>query len=112
ERIKSVIDIVRPIARDSKIVLIFSAFGGVTDTLIQLSNQALTADANYRVTIKALEDRHLDAVRSLISVRRQSAILATVKTMINELEDVIHGIFLVKERTARMLDFVMSFGER
>ncbi len=111
ERIKSVIEIVRSYT-DEKIVVVFSAFGGVTDTLIQLSNQALTADANYRITIKSLEDRHLEAVRTLIGVQRQSGILATVKTMINELEDVIHGIFLVKERTPRMLDFVMSFGER
>src|SRR4051812_34452321 len=97
ERIRSVIDIVRPQTAQSKIVLVFSAFGGVTDALIQLSNQALIADANYRVTVKALEDRHLDAVRSLIGIQRQSGILATVKTMINELEDVIHGIFLVRE---------------
>ncbi|MFZ6001735.1 MAG: bifunctional aspartate kinase/homoserine dehydrogenase I, partial [Bacteroidota bacterium] len=40
------------------------------------------------------------------------AILAHVKTTINELEDVLHGIYLVKERTLRTLDFVMSFGER
>ncbi|MCA6407934.1 MAG: bifunctional aspartate kinase/homoserine dehydrogenase I, partial [Cytophagales bacterium] len=30
----------------------------------------------------------------------------------NELEDILHGIFLVKERTFRSLDYIMSFGER
>src|SRR3954463_15070124 len=90
ERIKSVIDIVHSRRVEEKLVLVFSAFGGVTDALIQLTDQALNADANYRITIKSLEDRHLDAVRSLIGVQRQSSILATVKTMINELEDVIH----------------------
>ncbi len=112
ERIKSVINILRPYVEEEKITVVFSAFGGVTDTLIQLSNQALTADVAYRTTIKHLEERHLDAVRTLISIQRQSSVLATVKTMINELEDVIHGIFLVRERTPRVLDFVMSFGER
>ncbi len=112
ERIKSVIEIVRPYLELEQIVLVFSAFGGVTDTLIQLSDQALQGDERYRPNLKHLEDRHLEAVRQLVNIQRQSAILATVKTMINELEDVIHGIFLVKERTPRMLDFVMSFGER
>src|SRR5690606_18634768 len=30
----------------------------------------------------------------------------------NALEDVLHGVYLVKERTARTLDYIMSFGER
>ena len=32
--------------------------------------------------------------------------------MMNELEDVLHGVYLVKERTTRTLDYIMSFGER
>ena len=111
ERIKSVIGIVRSYPVD-QVVLVFSAFGGVTDVLIQLSDQALSGDDRYKATLTQLEERHLDAVRALIGIQRQSGIIATVKTMINELEDVIHGIYLVKERTPRMLDFVMSFGER
>ena len=112
ERVKSVIEIVRPYPSNGSVVLVFSAFGGVTDTLIHLSDQALKGDTEYSITLKLLQDRHLDAVRLLIGIQRQSGILATVKTLINELEDVIHGIYLVKERTPRMLDFVMSFGER
>ncbi|HRI78278.1 MAG TPA: bifunctional aspartate kinase/homoserine dehydrogenase I [Cyclobacteriaceae bacterium] len=112
ERIKSVIDIVRPVLEREPIVLVFSAFGGITDNLIQLSEQALAGNESYRDQLKTLEDRHLEAVRKLINIQRQSSILANVKTMVNELEDVIHGIFLVRERTLRMLDFVMSFGER
>lgn len=112
ERIKSIIQIVRPYLKGEPITIVFSAFGGVTDSLIQLSIKALRGDDQYRDELKELEERHLDAVRALIGVQRQSAILAHVKTTINELEDVLHGIYLVKERTLRTLDFVMSFGER
>jgi aspartokinase/homoserine dehydrogenase 1 len=59
-----------------------------------------------------LKLRHLDAVRSLISIKNQSGILAKVKIQINELEDVLHGVYLVKERTLSTLDYIMSFGER
>lgn len=112
ERIKSIIQIVRPYLKGEPITIVFSAFGGVTDSLIQLSIKALRGDDQYRDELKKLEERHLDAVRALIGVQRQSSILAHVKTTINELEDVLHGIYLVKERTLRTLDFVMSFGER
>src|SRR5690606_27905480 len=87
-------------------------FGGVTDSLIHMSQLALEGKPEYREILEQLEKRHLDAVRELISVRRQSGILAQVKIMINELEDVLQGVFLVWERTNRTLDYVMSFGER
>ncbi|HEY5824878.1 MAG TPA: bifunctional aspartate kinase/homoserine dehydrogenase I [Cyclobacteriaceae bacterium] len=112
ERVKSVIDIVKPYLVGEPITIVFSAFGGVTDILIKLSQQAWTGDESYTFNLKQLEDRHIDAVRSLIAVQKQSSVLAKVKSTFNELEDVLHGIFLVKERTPRTLDFVMSFGER
>ncbi len=112
ERIRSVIDIVKSNSPENNVTVVFSAFGKVTDTLIQLSDEALKGNENYKLILRELEQRHVDAVRALIDVQRQSSILANVKTMMNELEDVIHGIFLVKERTPRMMDFVMSFGER
>jgi bifunctional aspartokinase / homoserine dehydrogenase 1 len=89
ERIRSVIEIIKPYLKD-KPAIVFSAFGGVTDNLIALST----------------------AVRELVGIQKQSSIIAQVKYTINELEDVLHGVFLVKERTPRTLDYIMSFGER
>jgi len=111
ERIKSIIEIVKPHLQHD-IALVFSAFGGVTDQLIQLSQLALEGNLEYKQKLEQLEKRHLDAVRELTKVSTQSGILAQVKVQINELEDVLHGIFLVKERTLRTLDYIMSFGER
>lgn len=112
QRIKSVIDIVKPRLEAEKICLVFSAFGGVTDVLIQISQQALNGQAAYKDELAKLEQRHLDAVRELLSLQKQSSVLAQVKVTINELGDILHGIFLVKERTPRSLDYIMSFGER
>lgn len=111
ERIKAVIEIVKPYLRHET-AIVFSAFGGVTDTLIQLSKLALEGSVEYKKNLEQLEKRHLDAVRELIDVQKQSSILAQVKIKMNELEDVLHGVFLVKERTPRTLDYIMSFGER
>jgi aspartokinase/homoserine dehydrogenase 1 len=111
ERIRSVIDIIKPYLQ-GEVAVVFSAFGGVTDALIQISTHALEGNLQYKDELAALERRHLDAVRELIDIHRQSGILAQVKFMVNELEDVLHGVYLVKERTPRTLDYVMSFGER
>jgi aspartokinase/homoserine dehydrogenase 1 len=111
ERIRSVIEIIKPYLKD-KPTIVFSAFGGVTDSLIALSTAALAGKGEYKDDLKVLEMRHLDAVRALVGIQKQSSILAQVKFTFNELEDVLHGVFLVKERTPRTLDYIMSFGER
>ncbi|MDH4093148.1 MAG: aspartate kinase, partial [Cyclobacteriaceae bacterium] len=111
ERIQAVIEIIRP-NLSGDVAIVFSAFGGVTDSLIQISTLALEGNLAYKSELAELEKRHLHTVRELIDIQRQSRTLAQVKFMINELEDVLHGVYLVKERTPRTLDYVMSFGER
>jgi len=111
QRIQTVISIIDPY-RSQGVAIVFSAFGGITDALIDVSQHALLGDKDYRVALAAIENRHLDVVRSLVGIRKQGSILAQVKIRMNELEDVLHGVFLVKERTPRTLDYIMSFGER
>lgn len=110
-RIRSVIEIVKPYL-SGKVAVVFSAFGGVTDELIRISKLALEGNQDYRLKADQLEKRHLEAVRELLTIQKQGSILAQVKIKMNELEDVLHGVYLVKERTPRTLDYIMSFGER
>jgi len=110
-RIRSVIEIIKPYL-SGEVAVVFSAFGGVTDELLEISRMALDGNQQYRQRADQLEKRHLEAVRELVSIQKQSTILAQVKIKMNELEDVLHGVYLVKERTPRTLDYIMSFGER
>ena len=74
-RIRAVIEIVKPyLAAD--VAIVFSAFGGVTDELIEISKLALAGDDQYKSKADQLEKRHLEAVRQLINIQKQSAILA------------------------------------
>lgn len=112
ERIASVIEIIRSSQAGEPTAVVFSAFGGVTDSLIGLADQALAGNAAYRQELAGIEKRHFECVRKLIKVQRQSPVFAQVKIIINELEDILHGVFLVRELTERTLDFIMAFGER
>ncbi|MBN8578319.1 MAG: bifunctional aspartate kinase/homoserine dehydrogenase I [Cytophagales bacterium] len=111
ERIRAVIDILKPYIPNQP-AIVFSAFGGVTDVLINMAHAALAGNQEYKTQLQQLETRHLEAVRDLIGVHQQSGIIAQVKFTCNELEDVLHGVYLVKECTPRTLDYIMSFGER
>lgn len=92
--------------------VVFSAFQGVTDLLISMAERAGNGDDSYTGDLGRLEDRHIETVRKLLSTSEQSQAIASVKFMLNDLEDILQGVFLVKELTPRSLDFISSFGER
>jgi bifunctional aspartokinase / homoserine dehydrogenase 1 len=94
-----------------KIIVVVSAFGGITDSLLHCATAAASGDESYCESLKNIEQRHLDAVRELIPVTGQSSILSMVKKTCNELEDIFKGIFLLRELSMRTKDCVLSFGE-
>ncbi len=112
ENIKKVFAIIKDSEQLGNIAIVFSAFGGVTEVLLHSASNAKHGDKSFVEAVKKLEDRHIDLVRKLIPIHLQSSVLTYVKVRFNELEDLFHGIYLIKECSPRTLDYVASFGER
>ena len=113
ESINQVIQILQENLNEGyKIAVVYSAMGGVTNRLIEIGKLAATSDLEYLQLLKLVEDRHFAAVRGLIDVKNQSSAIAKVKGLLNELEDLLRGVFLIKELSSRTNDFIISFGER
>lgn len=98
-------------SRGDQIHVVVSAFGGVTNTLQQIVEQAAAANA-YRDRLSEVEQSHIKTVRELIQVEQQSSVLTKLKILFNELEDVLYGVSLTRELTERTRDFILGFGER
>lgn len=109
DRIRLVKDIVE--SQQESCIIVVSAFQGITDQLIRMSTMAVERDDAFHNELSQLELRHLSAVRELIDPRVQSAILAQVKLLINELEDILNGVYLLKDLTPKTSDLILSFGE-
>jgi bifunctional aspartokinase / homoserine dehydrogenase 1 len=114
DRIRNVMDIIERASKRGKTRtgVVFSAFGGVTDDLLAMSQQAAEHQAKYRQSFAALKKRHIDAVRRLIDPGRRDKAVEIVAAMLDELKDTVHGVFLVKECSFKTRDFILSFGER
>ena len=112
ENIRKVFQIIKSQYQQGEIAVVFSAFGGVTEILLNNAELAKDGDRSYLDAVKKLETRHLDAVKQFIPIQIQSSVLTYVKVRFNELEDLFHGIYLIKECSPRTLDYVGSFGER
>lgn len=112
ENIEKVFSIIENKSKTEDFALVFSAFGGVTEQLLQCASIAQDSEESYHTILQELEKRHLDIVKSLVPVQQQSTALTFVKVRFNELGDLFHGIYLIKECSDRTMDYVLSFGER
>jgi len=110
EDIRRVADII--LGEDGHPAVVFSAFQGVTDRLIQMSQVSADGDESYLEMQESLQSDIFTYAKALIPPKNQSRIFARLKATLNELEDVLHGVYLVRELTSRTQDVVMSFGER
>lgn len=101
ERIKNLAKIASENIHRNPIIVV-SAFNGVTDHLINLAYNALKGDVN----LDWIVNRHLKVMDEL------GISFDIVKEEFKELEVVLKGISYLKELNTKILDLVMSFGER
>jgi aspartokinase/homoserine dehydrogenase 1 len=111
ENINKVVALVRQALTKDRTILVVSAFGGVTDLLIQAGIAAAAGDESYKEKLQDIERRHLEAVKALLPLTGQSAVLSAVKTRCNEIDDICSGAFLLGELSARTQDKIVSYGE-
>lgn len=122
ERIRKMVDILAGLlAEGESFHVVCSAMKGVTDDLITAAKGAEAGDASYAIILEAIWNRQRDAVEELFAPEGLGdhgveslgiKTLDTLGTMLKELRDICHGIYLVRECSRRSMDLVMSCGER
>ena len=112
ENIKKVIEIVIREKNNCQLTVVASALGKVTDQLEESGKIASLGDERYKQILKDIESVHLSVIDTLFPLKYQSEIKAGIKMMMNELEDICLGIFLLQEINPKIYDLLLSFGER
>lgn len=112
ERIRSVAAIVLAAAKRDRIVVVVSAFQGVTNQLLQCAHLAEKGHTDYQKLFAQIAKTHRDAINALIKKQRRRETLFLLDERLKELEDVLHGVSLLRDCPPRALDLTASFGER
>ena len=115
ERIDQVISILteKYLKQNISITVVFSAFGGVTDQLLEMASLAAKGDDSYKLLFEQFHTRHIHAIGTLINNdQRKLEVIEFVKQNHKVLKNLLYGIFLVREASERTMDYVLSFGER
>ena len=112
--IQNVAKTVGDLSNDNKIVVVCSAVDGTTDELIQISEyikKENKKDANR--ILARISQKHKQFTTHLVTDPKiQKSLLNKMKSDLSELEELIHGLLLLGEVTARSFDYLISFGEK
>ncbi len=93
-------------------IIVVSALGGLTDKLILTAREAATGSDSHRSAMDAISARHRDIINTVIDADRRGSVMTEVDRLLKELSDVYLGISLIKSLPERVLDIVVSYGER
>jgi len=111
QNIRLVCEIVSDKSKSDKLIVVVSAFSGVTDMLATAAGMAADRQESYKEILSEIEKKHLDAVKDLLPIHGQSALLSHVKRILNHLETLLDGCFLLGELSPRTSDTIIGFGE-
>ena len=101
-------------ARDSAVVVVVSAMGGVTDRLIEAATQAKAGHREKSADIlNTLRSQHKSALHALVGRPEPRASIADRLTyVLVEGQRLCDGTALLRELTPRTLDSISSIGEK
>jgi aspartokinase/homoserine dehydrogenase 1 len=114
DRVRGVVELVRAeqeTAPHVRFVVVVSAFAGVTELLGNAARAAESGNSGREV-LQQVVDRHRQMMGAVAPEAERSALTGSIDQWTEDVHDVIGGIELVKECTPRMLDRVLSLGER
>jgi aspartokinase/homoserine dehydrogenase 1 len=112
QALENVLDIISGEQAGSPLTIaVVSAFSGVTNILIALAKEAAEGDSGFPARCQALAQKHLEALDSF-SAGGYEECRTFIHHEINALQNLLQGVFLLRECSPRSLDLILSFGER
>ncbi|MCB0399118.1 MAG: bifunctional aspartate kinase/homoserine dehydrogenase I [Winogradskyella sp.] len=111
ENISKVIKILENESKKHNIAVVVSALGGTTDLLIEAGNLATNKDEKYIDVFQQIANRHILAVEELIKDSKKQSVLQQVNAQLEELKQILKGLYLINEFSNKTIDKIVSFGE-
>jgi aspartokinase/homoserine dehydrogenase 1 len=103
--VKSIVE-----SQNCDVIVVVSALGGITDKILSAARNASTGASDYHKELSEIKTRHDEVIHSLFN--GSGAIKNIVAELLDELEQILTGITLVGELTAKTLDRIAGIGER
>lgn len=110
-RIRTVTDIILTAVKEEPIIVVVSAFQGISNKLLSAAAMAADGNPHYEALRNEISETHLSAIQHLIP-ERNNDVIATCNLLLAELKNILLGIYQLKELTLGAKDVIGSFGEQ
>lgn len=95
------------------VVLVISAFRGITDKLLLTSQLAAIGDSTYEREFAEIIEQHQNIVHTIaISESDRITLQHEVETLLDELSRIFKGVFLINDLSQKTSDKIVSYGEK
>ena len=102
--------ITKTLERD-RVIVVGSAIGGCTDTLIRIGNLAAAKDEEYKTLIDQLQQKHHVLIKELLPEEKQEESLEDLDATFDYIKGIAKGVCLLGELTNTSLDAIQGCGE-
>lgn len=98
---------------DEPVVVVVSAFKGITDKLLTTSSLAAAGDYSYEREFREIVEQHTTVVSKLdLDKDRKDELEKEVRRLLEELSNIFKGVFLINDLSTKTSDKIVSYGER
>lgn len=111
ERVKTVTDVILNAVKEEPVLVVVSAFQGISNKLLNCARLAAAGDQEYENVRKEISKKHEEMIQQL-GLLHKPELLAACHQLLTELSEVLLGIYQLKELTLGAMDVIGSFGER
>lgn len=112
DRIRVVGRIILQEARKEDVIVVVSAFQGVTNQLLECARLAATGNPEHQALFERIGGRHVEMLKTLHSSRSPKRMLSRLHEMLQDLQAVLRGVELIRHCPPMAMDLIASFGER
>ncbi len=97
-----------------ELIVVVSAFGGVTDLLIATANAAQKGDESesYNETLNQIKKRHSEMIDGIVDKKYHEELNERLQPLFDDLTNIYKGIHLIRDLSQKTLDTIVSYGER
>ncbi|MFR9650904.1 MAG: bifunctional aspartate kinase/homoserine dehydrogenase I [Rikenellaceae bacterium] len=95
-----------------QMVVVVSAFGGVTDQLIATAKTATSGDSTFEQGLERIVGRHKEMIEGTVEAKYWEELNTRLAPLFDDLSNIYRGIFLIRDLSPKTMDTIVSYGER
>ena len=111
--ILSLKEIVEAEAGRGPVIVVVSALDGITDKLLGMARMAMQGNEQWREEYDMIVERHHQMIDTIISDNgKRKELLERVDALLEQLQSICNGVFLIHDLSKKTEDAIVSYGER